>query len=241
MNGGHGSRETDSDEKGTDDGNDPVDLVVCGPAVNHKSNREGESGGDQEEQTVFRALNTVALREPHVDLVTVVTRKQLRSATKTQSHVAKTGDTLAESVGVLEDLRERCEQEVDDTVDQAHVQRHDDTDRTLVQELDRAADDLTEELAQRKRRLVGGLDVGVAGFFAHAGCLSLKEDGSVGFAEENKADNGGDTAQDGQQPEDPSPVCGLGEETTSDGADDGCDKHTQTEDTHDATKRQRYQ
>lgn len=171
-----------------------------------------------------------------MDLITVVSRNQLRSTTKPQSHIGKTGNTLAESVSVLEDLSERGKQEVDNAVDETHVQRHDNTDRALVEELDGAGDDLAEQLAERERGFIGGLDVRVSGFFAHLGCFALEENGGVRFAEEGEADEGCHSAQDGQQPEDPSPVRGLGEESSRNRADDGCDEHAQAENTHDTAR-----
>lgn len=189
-----------------------------------------------------------------MELITVMPSEQLRSTTQSQANVAKTRNALAKSVSVLEHLREGCEEQVDDTVDETHVQRHDDTDGALVEELDGAANDLAHEPGEREGRCTGGLDVGVSGFFAELGGFAVEEDRAVGFTEENEADDGHDTAlfgselntlstktgeayQNGQQPEDPSPVGGLGEETSSNGTNYGSNQHAQTEDTHDTKPR----
>ena len=50
------------------------------------------------------------------------------------------------------------------------------------------------------------------------------------------------TYQNGQQPEDPPPVRGLGQEPACNRPDDGSNQHAQTEDTHDeSTLRDRHQ
>lgn len=244
----HGARESNTNEESTNDGNDPMDLKLSGPAVNHQSNWERQGSRNKEQQSVLGPLISILLRKLHMELITVMPSKQLRSTTQSQANVAKTRNALAKSVSVLEHLREGGEEQVDDTIDETHVQRHDDTDGALVEELNGAADDLAHELGERKGGCAGSLDVGVSGFFAEFGGFAVEEDRAIGFTEENEADDGHDTAlfgselntlsrktetyQNSQQPEDPSPVGGLGEETSSNGTNYGSNQHAQTEDTH---------
>lgn len=128
-----------------------------------------------------------------MEFITVMTRDQLRGTTQSQSDIAKTSNTLAEPVGVLEHLSKGREKQVDDTVYKTHVQRHDDTNGALVEELDRTGDNIFQEDRERQRGFASTVDVGVSGFLAHAGCFSFQEDGAVGFAEESEADDGCDS------------------------------------------------
>lgn len=177
-------------------------------------------------------------------------KEQLRGASQSQSDVAQAGDALAESVPLLEHLREGGEQQVDDAVHQTHVDGHHDTDRALVQEGDGAHQRLSEEFAQAEVAASDNLNVGVARLLADLGCLALEQDGTEGFAEADEGDDGGDatllssasvrgidiwraTYQHGQQPEDPPPVRGLRQEPACNRPDDGGNQHAQTEDTHD--------
>ena len=77
-----------------------------------------------------------------MEFITIMTRDQLRGTTQSQSDIAKTSNTLAEPVGVLEHLSKGREKQVDDTVYKTHVQRHDDTNWALVEELDRTGDNI---------------------------------------------------------------------------------------------------
>ena len=108
-----------------------------------------------------------------MEFITVMARDQLRGTAQSQSNIAKTSNTLTKTVGVLKHLSKGCEQQVDDTVDETHVQCHDDTNGALVEELDRTGDNIFQEGGERQGGFASTVDVGVSCFLAHAGCFSF--------------------------------------------------------------------
>ena len=124
-------------------------------------------------RNLLSSLDSISLRKPHMEFITVMARDQLRGTAQSQSNIAKTSNTLTKTVGVLKHLSKGREKQVDDTVDKTHVQRHDDTNRALVEELDRTGDNIFQEGRERQGGFASTVDVGVSGFLAHAGCFSF--------------------------------------------------------------------
>lgn len=193
--------------------------ILRRPPINKQPSGDKRRAQNQRWQSILRlALPSVLLSQPLEDPVRAVPqRRQAHEISNPKADVRQTDSRLAEAIRLLEHERERREEQVEDAVDDGHVQRHEGADGREEHEFGRAGDGADEDFLWSEVLLEFGAEGRVGGFFAEARGFAREEHGSVGFVYGEDGGEGDDGDGDGEDPEDPAPTGVGGEETAADG------------------------
>lgn len=201
---------------------DPVGMVLGGPAVEEEAYRQDGGAGDHEgDAKLGLAGGVVAALEGLVDVV-VDRGADLggEEEAEAEGDVVEAADADGFVVDALPEAGEGGEDEVEDAVEVGHVDGEDLHDGLRGQQAEGPHQGAAEGVGEGAFRVLEfGLEVGVAGFLAEPFGFLVQEFGRVGFSEEEEAGDLDDGVGDGGGVECPAPGCSLRDETACDGAD----------------------
>jgi hypothetical protein len=188
----------------------PVNTIsiLRRPAINKQPSRNERRAPDQRRQSILRLpFSTILRRQRFQNSVrTVAQRCKTDEISNPKTDVRQTHSRLTKTIRFLENKRERREQQVQNPVNDGHVQRHQGADRREEHQLRRPRYRADEDFFRGDLLLEFGAQVWVAGFFAQAFGLLFEEHGRVGFVDGEERDGGYYCDGDGEDPEDPAPA-----------------------------------
>ena len=235
LDGHHDAHDGGTEDKNTDHGHDPVDMLLDGPAVNEETGAEEQAAGNGEvrEQADLGAVDEALGGAVLDDLV----GQEARDADADEhadagGQVGETDGVDAEAVVAGVHKGEGGEQHVQDAVGDGDVERHEGDDGLEDEQLHGAVDGGLEGLGGRLVAGQLGAQVGVAGLLAEASRLALEQDGRVGLAQAEEGERDKAAADDDDQPKDPAPAGRLNEVATGDGTDAGAEKGAESPGRH---------
>jgi hypothetical protein len=185
--------------------------ILRRPPINKQPSRNERRAPDQRRQPVLRLTFTTILRRQRLQnsVRTVPQRRKTYEITDTETDVRQTHCRFAKPIRFLENKRERREQQVQNPVDDGHVQRHQRADGREEHQLRRSRYRADEDFFRGDFLLEFGAQERVVGFFAQAFGLLFEEHGRVGFVYREESDGGYYCDGDGEDPEDPAPAGGC--------------------------------
>lgn len=194
--------------------------ILRRPPIHKQAGGNKRRAQNQRRQPVLRfPLASILLRQSLQNPIgTISQRRETHEISDTQTDVGQPNSRLAEPVSLPKDEGKRCEEEVEDAVDDGHVQRHEGADGREEHQFRRARDGADEDFFRSEVLLEFGAEGRVGGFFAETRGFAREEDGRVGFVDGEEGGEGNDGDRDGEYPEDPAPAGGGGEEAAADGA-----------------------
>lgn len=225
-----------ANDDGADDGRDPVDFILGGPAVDEEAYRKHD-GADHERREAILGLHAFRgaalclcgeglLRCFSLD-VPVAGEGEEGDANHAAEADAEKGEPRVARLEVVdfhEEGREAGEEEVEVGVYDADVDAADDANGGEDEHLEGAEDAALEVRRVRKARVELGAQQRVVCAAAQAVCFAAEQDGGVRLAGAEGVEQGEGARQDGHDVEDPAPAEGGGDEAADDGADDGAEE-----------------
>ena len=195
------AEDTEAREEAGERGHDPVDFVAFepGPAEPEEAACEGDSAGDGDGEAPFGDRDVVVCGEfAHVAAVGAGDDDESDDFARDHAEVGEAADALVEAVLALKDEGVGGKEEVEEAVDEGHIERDEQDDGFGEKNPDRARDVLCEEFLDVDFDFfLLGVDAPVFGTATEFLRFVYKDDGRVGFGEKEQDKSEGDEAHDG--------------------------------------------
>lgn len=202
-------QQAETGEQTGERGHDPMGRgLVSRPAEPEQAAGEGDTAEDDGEETPFRNGDAAVgfelavvrrLGEGDVD-----TRRDLA---EDHAEIGQTAHAGVEVVDLLEDDGIGGEEEVEQAIDEGHVDAQEQNDGFGHEEPQRTAEILGHEFAEIDFDFfLFGVDAPVESSAAEHGCFLFEHDGRVGFLEEDEVETKGQKSHDADEIFRPSPA-----------------------------------
>lgn len=217
------------------DWTDPVDLVVDGPSVPEERDWD-ETGEEDTGWETHLWLEDTAVGKSHLDdglIGNLGYGSDTKEEANTDTEVRETSDLRREPVRGLEHSRDGGEKEVEKTIDESHVNRHQRRDDGLDEHLHWSDNTVPKDLSRwlwDMGVLVDGAELWVVHLLAKSLGLVTHKNAVVGLLVEDLNTASNDSGGHEQDPVDPTPSSTLGNETTANWADDWSKEWSKGED-----------
>lgn len=206
---GEDGEDAEAEEEAGEGGDDPGGGAhVAAPAEPKQAGGEDDATRHDDGEAPFRHGDVVVgLEFAHVLLVCEEDDEEADHDADDEGHVGQARDAQAEAVDLPEDDFVRGEVEVEQAVDEGHVDGDEEDDGFGEEDSQRTRDVLDCELFQVDFDLfLFGMDAPVAGEATKLGGFADEDDRTISFGLEEDGQNARDVAHDGGNISGPSPA-----------------------------------
>lgn len=208
--------EAEADGETTESGADPDEIGVRGPGEDEQANGDEPARDHHGNQTdLGRGLAVVLVTHLEVVLVDNGSAGSREKNTDSQGDEHETGATGVPALALLENNGEGNEEHVKQTVENAHVQRNEENDELLEEQLEGSNHEDSETLAHGPliNVLLGNVGV-VASRLAELLGAASKNGGCVSLGDGEGDEDPDNTGKDELDPVQPAPASTIRKETT---------------------------
>lgn len=174
-----------------------MNALLGGPAVDEEADGQNHGAGhrdDRAEASLGRVLDVSGLVPEDDGVGEGAEEGDADHHTDARGQEGEADGSLVEAVMVLVDEREGRDEEVENAVDDGHVESHEGDDGRHEEELQRADDGVLERVAHFGISLELAPEVLVARFLAESFRLALEDEGGVGLLDEEPGERDKDAA-----------------------------------------------